>query len=171
MPIARGGVTLLRSIWSNEPMAITFNWTEPAWLAAAEARIDEALAGVDRPRTGPLKAVPSSGCFCVMTAPTQQGRLWTKHCYGLPPGEQRVLEALSERWAHRLPVVVVSWPGAVIMEAFPGRELSPADRRDHWVSAAAAIAEIAASERTLRTGSRWVCAIDGPRCGSPRWSR
>jgi len=73
--------------------------------------------------------------------------VWIKHGYGLPPGEERVLHALSERWAHRLPAVVASWPGAVITEAFEGRELSPSDPLDHWLSAAAAIAEIAAGER------------------------
>lgn len=117
-------------------------------------RVLAALASVGRPATGPVATVKTWGRACLQTVPTETGTLWAKHGYRLPPGEERVLERMAVRWPGRVPEVVATWRGGVVMEPLPGRELQPDDPQEDWVAAASALAEVAAGERPF--AKEWI---------------
>lgn len=117
-----------------------------AWEAPALERLDAALARVGRPRTGPVQVHRAWGRSCTQTTTTEAGTLWIKHDYGLPPGEPVVLAELAQRWPGRVPKVVATYEGAVVMEQLPGSELQPDAPVEVWVQTAAALAELLAGE-------------------------
>lgn len=131
-------------------MAINTNaippWKQPGWHEDAVAKLDAQLALSARPRTGPVEVVKSWARSCVQVAPTQEGKVWVKHSYGLPPGEEKVLERLAQRWADKLPGIVATWEGAVAMAPLPGRELKETDPVEEWINTARSLGELAAGE-------------------------
>lgn len=118
----------------------------PAWEAPAQERLDAALAQVGRARTGEVQVHRAWGRSCTQTTMTDAGKVWIKHDYGLPPGEAVVLRELAQRWPSRVPEVVVTYGGAVVMEPLPGRELQPDDPVETWTRTAAALGELLAGE-------------------------
>ncbi len=82
----------------------------------------------------------------IVSVATSRGRVWIKHSYGLPPGEEVVLGALAERWADRLPTVVARWPGGFAAESLRGEELRPDAPLESWVRVARGLAELQAGE-------------------------
>ncbi|MDF1836904.1 MAG: phosphotransferase [Planctomycetota bacterium] len=134
-------------------------WMKPEWRPKMEASLDAALESAGRPRTGPIHRVRGWGRSCTQTVPTESGTLWIKHHYGLPPGEEVLLAELSKRWADRLPGVVTTLPGAVIMEALPGVELTEEHPVETWEAVARSLAELQAGESSkadfwLESGAR-----------------
>ncbi len=133
-------------MWFNALMNGSAPWYEPAWVDLAESRVESALAAVGRPRSGPIETVKSWGRSCLQKVPTEDGVVWIKHGYGLPPGEEVVLPEVAGRWGDRVPKVVASWPGSVAMGPLSGTELAETSPEAHWIAAAHALAELEAGE-------------------------
>lgn len=123
-------------------------WNAEGWMAASERELDDALASVNRPRTGPIEQFKTWGRSCIRIAPTANGPVWIKHGYALPPGEDVVLSRLITRWSDRLPQLVTTWPGAVATDALPGVELSESHPPEAWIRVSRQLGEIMAGERT-----------------------
>ena len=121
-------------------------WDDEAWKREASERVDAVLAGVLRPRVGEVETVKSWGRSYLQTVPTDAGRVWVKYSYRLPPGEERVLEALHRRNAGRVPRVLATWAGAVAMEEIGGSAMEETCAREDWLAVAAAMGELLAGE-------------------------
>lgn len=121
-------------------------WDDEAWGREVAERIDAELAAAGRPRTGTIETVKGWGRSCLQTVPTDQGRVWVKHSYRLPPGEEKVLETLHRRSARGIPQIVTTWPGAVAMEEFSGSPMEETCAREDWLVVSAALGELLASE-------------------------
>jgi hypothetical protein len=121
-------------------------WQESDWTERSESELDEALGNVGRARTGPITQERVWGRSCIQRAPTSAGEVWIKHGYSLPPGEDVVLATLPARWPDRLPGVVTTWPGTVVLEPLPGDELTPDHPAENWIDAARSLGELLAGE-------------------------
>lgn len=121
-------------------------WSSEAWRERAEDETSAALDSAGRPRTGASTVVKLWGRSWLRTIPTADGPVWVKHAYRLPPGEEKVLAPLAQRWPGRVPRVVATWEGAVAMEPLEGEELTPEHSKREWVAAARGISEIEAGE-------------------------
>ena len=125
---------------------MTLRWNDVRWQGRIAAEIDEALELAGRPRTGVLVTEKAWGRSCLHIAPTEAGTVWIKHGYELPPGEERVVSRLAERWPDRVPRVVTWWAGSLATEPLGGRELDPEDPLEDWTDAARVLGELAAGE-------------------------
>ncbi len=121
-------------------------WERPGWEESMADRRDAALQAAGHKRTGPVEVRKSWARARIEVMPTEQGQVWVKYGYRLPPGEERVLELLFKRWPNRVPGVVTTWPGAVALMPLRGRELKEEDSLEEWVSVATALGELAVGE-------------------------
>ena len=109
-------------------------------------RIDLALEGAGLTRESPLTEVKKWGRSSVHTTHVQDGILWLKHGYRLPPGEERVVERLARRHRSRLPEIVATWDGGFAMRPMEGVELDPDHELQSWVEAAEELGALLQSE-------------------------
>ena len=126
--------------------SVDLPWIQPEWEASMGERRDAALQAAGRERTGPVEIRKSWARARVEFMPTEQGPVWVKYGYRLPPGEEQVLDRLAKRWGHRVPEVIATWPGGVAMAPLRGRELKSEDPLEQWISTATALGELAAGE-------------------------
>ncbi|MCA9002792.1 MAG: hypothetical protein KDB61_12770, partial [Planctomycetes bacterium] len=119
-------------------------WEQPDWESHASEQRDAALAGAGHARTGPVEVHKSWARSRIEVVPTDRGPVWVKYSYGLPPGEECVLERLVARHAGRVPDVIATWDGALAMAPLPGRELTEDDGVEHWISVSRALGEVIA---------------------------
>ncbi len=127
-------------------MTIFAPWSDPDWKPRALARLDSALADAGRARTDDVRQTRGSGRCCIQAVATDAGVVWVKYGYRLPPGEEVVLAVLAQHWPGRVPGVVATFEGAVVMEPLTGRELEPGDPVEDWTIAARGLAELEAGE-------------------------
>ncbi|MFT4627771.1 MAG: hypothetical protein ACI8PZ_006458 [Myxococcota bacterium] len=127
-------------------------WSDPQWDPRPE--IIAHLTAAGRPPIGDAVCTKAWGRSCIHRVPTADGTVWVKHTYRLPPGEERVLAALSPRWPRHVPTVVATWDRAVAMLQLPGPELTPKHRASDWVATATRLGEITAGER--RHAAEWL---------------
>lgn len=127
-------------------MSTTLPWDAPDWTPRQTRAMDAALLAAGRPRSGPVEEVKRWGRACLWRVPVADDRLWAKHGYRLPPGEEQVLARLHLRWADRLPALVATWDGGMALETMPGHELTEEDPLARWTEAAHALGELQAGE-------------------------
>jgi hypothetical protein len=121
-------------------------WYRADWLVFAEGQVLKALNAVNLSVIGSITTVKTWGRSCLQTVETSDGLLWIKHGYRLPPGEEKILEALSSHGSEFIPEVVAIWDGGFAMRCLPGEELTESHPRSAWVFSAVAIAELACRE-------------------------
>ncbi len=102
---------------------------------------------LERTWDGRVLSRRDTGRSTVMCLGTEQGSLWIKCGYALPPGEEMVIARLATQWAQNLPKVLASWRGGFAMAPMGGRALDVEDGRAVWRDAATLLGAIQGSEK------------------------
>lgn len=111
---------------------------------------------LERTWDGRVLSRRDTGRSTVMCLGTEQGSLWIKCGYALPPGEEMVIARLATQWAQNLPKVLASWRGGFAMAPMGGRALDVEDGRAVWRDAATLVASGLLLRSTLGPGARGV---------------
>lgn len=93
------------------------SWEQPGWYAATCAAIDEVLARLGRPRSGPVLQERIWSIAALMRVPSDGGELWFKQVPPIFAHEGRLTAWLSERSPASVPRVVHVGPDWWLAEA------------------------------------------------------
>jgi len=112
--------------------------------------LDRARQVVDelgRTWDGSILSRVDTGRSTVLCLATEQGPLWLKCGYALPPREEVVLSKLAPRWSEHLPTVLASWHGGFAMAPMRGRALDVQHGLGVWREAAALLGTVQRTEQ------------------------
>jgi hypothetical protein len=115
------------------PPPLRVPWARSGWHARAVAWIEERLAAIHRPPTGPIRLQRTWSLSQVMWVPTHAGRVYFKAAAALPFGHEAALTAyLASTIPEHAPVVLAfdSAERWLLTEDFGGRELAEHDPAD-----------------------------------------
>lgn len=129
-------------------------WTDPAWLAGAEAWVEERLAELGLVRTGAVEQPHVVRWSTVLRVPTEAGPVWFKANDGSLRHEAAVVSLLAGRVPDRVPPLLAADPerGWMLM-ADAGRrlrEVAPEEQSlARWLDVLGAVARIQLATRDL----------------------
>jgi hypothetical protein len=115
------------------PPPLRVPWARSGWHARAVAWIEERLAAIHRPPTGPIRLQRTWSLSQVMWVPTHTGRAYFKASAALPFGHEPALTAyLASTIPEHTPVVLAfdSAERWLLTEDFGGRKLDEHDPAD-----------------------------------------
>ena len=123
------------------------DWTDPAWLAEAQAWIDKRLSDIGNPRTGPIEQPHVQPWATVLRVPTADGPVWFKANREHEAYEAGVVELLAQRRPDAVPELLAVDPARGWMIMADGgmrlREVFVAEQDlSRWLHALPAYAQL-----------------------------